>query len=127
MNMDKKRVLIVDDDREFLEELKEAFSLSGYDVAAVSDPILGLSVAIQVRPQVIVLDLKMPNMSGFQFADEIRHLCEVENVPIIAMSAYFKDEYEPLLHLCGIRECLKKPFDPEYMTKRIDKALEEKR
>ncbi len=117
--------MVVDDDKEFLEELRESLTLSGYDVLAISDPVLALSVALQVSPRLILLDLKMPTMSGFQLADEIRVLSRIERIPVMAMSAYYKEEYEPLLNMCGIRKCFKKPLDPAEIISEIEGALKE--
>ncbi|MDO8663181.1 MAG: response regulator [Candidatus Omnitrophota bacterium] len=121
-----KKVLIVDDDKGFLEELEENLSLSGYDMVAVNDPVSFLPIALREKPDIVLLDLKMPGKSGFQLADEMSRLFELQNVPIIAMSAYFKDEYRMLMNVCGIKKCLKKPFNPLDVISEIEGALAEK-
>jgi len=115
-----KKILVVDDDQELLGELKDTLSLNNYEVAAVGDPALALDLAVKFNPDCIVLDLKMPVKSGFQLASEIRHLYGFENIPIIAMSAFFKDEYESLMKLCDIKKCLKKPFTPQAIIAEIE-------
>lgn len=122
-----KKIMIVDDDKEFLEELKETLALSGYDMLAVEDPARVLETARLEKPEVILLDLKMPQKSGFQVADELRHFSELSNIPIIAMSAYLKDDYVSLLNMCGIKRCLKKPFYPLDVIAEIENALAERR
>lgn len=107
-----KKILIIDDDKEFLEELDETLALSGYSVTAVNDPQEALDTTNRIKPDAILLDLKMPNKSGFQVADEIRHYAELAHIPIFAMTGHFKDDYEPLMNICGIKRCLKKPFNP---------------
>jgi CheY-like chemotaxis protein len=119
-----QKVMIVDDDKEFLEELGETLALSGYDMVAVGDPVSALEMASEARPQLILLDLKMPGMSGFQLADEIRRFSQFEHIPILAMSAYFKDEYASLMDACGIKKCLKKPFNPLDVISEIEKSLQ---
>ncbi|MDD2752390.1 MAG: response regulator [Candidatus Omnitrophica bacterium] len=123
--MPDKKVLIVDDDKEFLEELKETLALSGYEMFAVNDSGLALNMATQVRPDVILIDLKMPKKTGFQLADELRHLSGLDHIPIIAMTGFFKDSYGPLLNICGIKKCLKKPFNPLDIIMEIENALAE--
>ncbi|MFA5096650.1 MAG: response regulator [Candidatus Omnitrophota bacterium] len=123
--MANKRVLIVDDNREFLEELRENLALSGYDLVAVHDPQEVLPAAVRSKPDVVLLDLKMPGKSGFQVADEMRRYFQLQNVPIIAMSAFFKDEYRLLMNMCGIKKCLKKPFNPLDVISEIESALSE--
>lgn len=123
--MANKKVMIIDDDKEFLEELEETLALSGYDMVAVNDAALAVEVAAKAKPDVVVLDLKMPKKSGFQVADELRHLSEAAHIPVIAMSAFFKDDYGPLLNICGIKKCLKKPFNPLDIITAIEKASAE--
>lgn len=123
--MDKK-VMVVDDDKEFLEELRETLALSGYELVAVNDATAVLDLVNSAKPDVILLDLKMPQKSGFQVADELRHLSQSGSVPVIAMSAYLKDEYIPLLKICGIKRCLKKPFYPLDVIAQIEEVLAER-
>jgi response regulator NasT len=125
-DMGKKKVMVVDDDREFLEELCELLVLSGYEMVPVNDPAAALQIAASEKPQVILIDLKMPGKSGFQLAEEFRGLAQLEQVSLIAMSAFFKEEYKPLLNICGIKRCLKKPFHPLEVITEIEAALAEK-
>ena len=118
-----KRILVVDDDKEFLEELKETLGLSGYDVVEVNDSVSAVDVARSTKPDLVLLDLKMPGKSGFQLADELRHIAELGNIPVIAMTGFLKDDYIPLINICGIKKCLKKPFNPLDVIAHIETAL----
>jgi len=118
-----KKVMIVDDDREFLEELKDVLTSSGYETIAVNDAAAALETADRAKPDVVLLDLKMPKKTGFQLAMEIRQLSGQEQVPVIAMSGFLKDGYNPLLYLCSIRRCLKKPLNPLDVIAEIEDAL----
>jgi DNA-binding response OmpR family regulator len=119
----ERKVLIVDDDKEFLEELQETLHLSGYETVVVNDSSLVAGVASRIKPDVILLDLKMPKKSGFQVADELSHVTELTHIPIIAMSAYFKNDYIPLLNISGIKKWLKKPFNPLDIIAQIEGVL----
>jgi DNA-binding response OmpR family regulator len=120
-----KRVMIIDDDKEFLEELHETLNLSGYEMVAVNDAQDALETANRTKPDIILLDLKMPAKSGFQVADEIRHYQQTSHIPIIAMTGFFKDDYLPLMKMCGIKDFLKKPFNPLDVINRIEKELKQ--
>ena len=124
--MVSRKILIVDDNKEFLDELEENLALSGYSMVAVSDPREAVPLAVQTKPDVVLLDLKMPGKSGFQIADEMSRYFELQNVPIIAMSAFFKDEYRMLMAMCGIKKCLKKPFNPLEVITEIEDVLAKK-
>ncbi len=121
--MANKKVMIVDDDAEFLEELNETMSASGYEMIPVNDSTTVVDIASRVKPDLIILDLKMPGKSGFQLAEEIRRLPELEKIPIIAMSAFFKEEYAFLLSIFGIKKCLKKPFNPLDVITAVETAF----
>jgi CheY-like chemotaxis protein len=72
----------------------------------------------------ILLDLKMPEKSGFQIATELSRLPETSRIPIIAMTGTYNDEaYGPLLRISGFRTCLNKPFDPQEVLKMIRVTL----
>lgn len=125
--MQTKKVMIVDDDKEFLEELKETLILSGYDVTAVNESVMALKVARAVKPDVILLDLKMRLMSGFEIADGLKHLQETSKVAVIAMTGFYTmREHSWLMNFCGIRKCLKKPFNPLDVIAEIERVFEEK-
>ncbi len=121
----RKKIMIVGDNTEFLEELRETLELSGYELIAVDSSSSALKVAEETKPSVILIDLKMPNKSGFQLACELRQIQEFEDTPIIAMTAFFRDDYVPLMKMCGIKKYLKKPFNPLDVISHIEDALQE--
>lgn len=125
--MRNRKIVIIDDDKEFLDELREMLELSGYDLVAVDDARIALDVVNKTKPAVVLLDLKMPKKSGFQVANELRYFSESSGVPIIAMSAFYKDNYKLLLEICGIKKCLLKPFQPLDIIAEIEEALAEYR
>lgn len=120
----KRRILIVDDDKEFLEELQETLKLSGYDSLAVNDSTAALDRAISFKPDVIMLDLKMDVMDGFQVTEKLKEYPETVNIPIIAMTGYFtKSEHITLIGMSGVETCLIKPFNPLDAISRIEMLL----
>jgi len=125
--MSQKRVMIVDDDKEFLEELKETLSLNGYDVNAVSEAAKAFSEATEKDPDIILLDLKMEGMTGFEIANKLKCFPKTTQIPIIAMSGFFtENEDVTLLGFFDIRHYLQKPFSPQEVVKRIESLLKKK-
>lgn len=124
--MIQKKVLIVDDDNEFLEELKEMLTATGYDVIAVGDSVSAVKAARAIIPDVVLLDLRMKQMSGFEVADGLKTYPETANIPVIAMTGYYTlKEHSWLMNFCGIKKCLKKPFNPLDVIAEIEKVLKE--
>jgi len=121
--MISKKVMVVDDDTSYLQELKETLILSGYNIVAIDDPDKVVETALKEEPDVILLDLKMPKKTGFQLADQIKHTYGLENIPVIGISGFFKKEYQGLLNLFGIEKYLQKPFQPLTLLSTIEEVL----
>ena len=121
----KQTLLLVDDDADFLEELGEVLSLSGYRTVAVCDPRQVLEVARREVPALILMDLKMPEKSGFELAYDLKREPELSGIPIIAMSGVFPAQVVSLRGLSGFRKCLPKPFNPLDAIWMIEKILVE--
>lgn len=118
------KVMIVDDDKEFLTELEEMLNYSGYDTIAVNNSYTVLNAAIAEKPDCILLDLKMDGKDGFQVTEELKRSPGTGNIPIIAMTAYFtREEHAMLISMCGIEACIIKPFNPLDVICRIEASL----
>ena len=125
--MDKRKILIVDDDREFLEELEETLVLSDYEPIAINDSRVALDTARSTKPDLIVLDLKMDDIDGFHLAELLKKSPETAPIPIIAMTGFFlKEKRSSLLTSCGIETCIKKPFSPLDVISKIETILSKK-
>lgn len=126
--MPKKKIMIIDDNKEFSEELKEMLTLNGYNTSAFPDGTSALGMVSKIKPDVILLDLKLRGKSGFQIAYELKSFPKTANIPIIAMTAfYIEKEHTIIMKMCGIQEYLIKPFDSQEAIAKIEKALKEKR
>ena len=111
--MTAQKVMIVDDDKDLLEELKEIIISSGYETIAINDSATVLNVAYKEKPDVIVLDLKMDKMNGFRIAQRLKGVPSTAHIPVIAMTGIFTSEDNYLfMNTCGIKSCLEKPFNP---------------
>ena len=121
MKEKKKRVMVVDDDEEFLEELKETLVSGGYNISIFSNGLSALTMARRIKPDVILLDIKMKGKNGIQVADELKHSSDTAHIPIIAMTGFYTaEEIAALMYICGIETCLIKPFNPLDVITRIE-------
>jgi CheY-like chemotaxis protein len=120
--------MIVDDNKEFLEELQEMLSLSGYIPFGISDSTVAFDVARKKRPDLILLDLKMSQMSGFDVAQELKQCPQTTDIPIVAISGYFPLEKQSvLLDMSNMKACLKKPFSVADIITQIEEILKDSR
>ena len=126
--MPQKRIMIVDDDKEFLEELRETLELSGYEVKAVNEATEAFPAATKIKPDLIVLDLKMSGMTGFEVVNKLKNYNNTMEIPIIAMSGFFTaEEDDTLLSFFQIFNYLHKPFNPLDIITKIEAVLKENR
>lgn len=124
--MNNKSIVIIDDDKEFLDELRETLEMSGYSLVALNDPVDAVQKIREIDPLMIFLDLKMPKKNGFFVAEELKEFKELSDIPIITMSAYYKPEYDAFLKFYGISRCLRKPFQPLDIIAVIEEVLKER-
>jgi len=116
-----KKILIIEDDLEFSEELKELLFLSGYEASVINDSKQAFNAAHSLKPDTIVLDIKMDGMDGFQVLEKLKQSPETVGIPIIAMTGYFtEEEHSKLMSMCGMDVCLKKPFNALDLIARIE-------
>lgn len=122
--MTKKKIMIIDDDIEFLGEITETLKENSCEVESFSDGNEALKRINELIPDVVLLDLKMKNLSGFQIADLLKSSSEFIHAPIIAMTGYYtRDEDSMLMSVCGIEKYLLKPFNVDKLMEEIEKVI----
>jgi DNA-binding response OmpR family regulator len=120
--------MVIDDDREFLDEIKEVLNLSGYEPIPLSESRYAFMEACRRKPDVILLDLKMEGTNGFELADELRSSEETKNIPVIGITGFYTErEHRLLMRVCGIKKCLIKPFNPLDIIVAIERVTEDKK
>lgn len=116
--------MIVDDDKDLLDELQETLSMKGYATLAINDSTSAVDAAFSSRPDVILLDMKMDGMSGFQVAQSLRRLPSTALIPIIAMTGVCtRENHLSAMGLWGMDVCLEKPFNPHDLILSIQRVL----
>jgi DNA-binding response OmpR family regulator len=117
---DPQRIMVVDDDREMLKLLNRTLELEGFDTVVVADGDSALTLMEEIKPDLVILDIIMPGLDGFQILDLIR---EHSNVPIIMLTA--KHEVESLQRalLLGADDYISKPISTRSLIARIRAKL----
>src|SRR3989339_133512 len=99
--MHKKKILLAEDNQFILRSIKHLFSEQGYDVDTVCDGALVVSVVKEFHPDVLVLDLILPNINGFDILKEIRSSKEFDTLPIIVATSLGQDEDKEIVMNLG--------------------------
>ena len=114
------KILIVEDEVAIAELEKDYLELSGFDVEIASDGTSGLKKALEEEFHLVILDLMLPGVDGFEICRQIR---EVKNIPIIMVSAK-KDDIDKIRGLgLGADDYMTKPFSPSELVARVKAHL----
>lgn len=114
----QRRVLIVDDSVDAAETLAALLRDMGHQVHVAHDGRTGMQISAKVRPHIVLLDIAMPGMSGFDLAREMRQALGPE-VRIVAVTAYGSDEDRRQSLEAGFDQHLIKPLDPRFLKSLI--------
>ena len=117
------RVLIVDDDRRVRELLEAALTTHGFDVLTASDGDEAIKRAHEDRPDLVVLDVRLPKRSGLDVCEALRHDTDDPALPIILVSAATDPEQRLHAFARGADDYLAKPFSPRELVARIRRHL----
>lgn len=98
-----RKVVIFEDNEAWAFNLREHFELKGYTVWTASDGVHGLALALDVCPDLIIIDLRMPIMDGYEVLQRIKALPDLAIVPIIILSAHLDEWAERRSELTDIR------------------------
>ncbi|GBF22931.1 two-component system, OmpR family, response regulator RpaA [Candidatus Gastranaerophilus sp. (ex Termes propinquus)] len=113
------KVLIIDDDAAICELVKINLELAGYCCTFATEPQKGLAKARQEAPDLIILDVMMPELDGFSLAFKLRQLEVTKDVPIIMLTALGELPDKLKGFSSGADDYLTKPFEPEELKARV--------
>ena len=115
------RVLIIEDNEAQRDLYRDLLYYNGYDVLTAEDAQSGLALAESELPDLIVLDVMLPGVSGLVAAQRLTRHPRTAHIPILCMSAY--DVSPAMVEHSGAREFLPKPLDPSDLMKAVWRHL----
>jgi PAS domain S-box-containing protein len=107
-----RRILIVDDNRDAAETLADLAELWGYHVRVVNDGTVALQAAREFNPEIILLDISMPGISGYEVAEAVRRQEQLNSTVLFALTGYGQEEDRRRTREAGFDHHLTKPVDP---------------
>jgi len=123
MEETKPTVLCIDDDSFTLAHIKECLS-SRYNLIFAIDPDVGFELAVRKQPNLILLDVNMPNMNGFELADMTSRLSVTKDIPVIFLTSHASKEIQQEAESLGAAAFIRKPFSPEQLIGSINDIFE---
>ena len=119
---DRKRILLVDDDREIIESMRITLASAGYEVLVARDGNQGLALAEREDPDLVILDMMMPKRSGFLVLEKLRRTRPVP-VRIIMVTANEGSRHKAYAETLGVDDYIRKPFAMDRLLSSVERLL----
>ena len=119
-------VVVVDDEVDLCQLLRVALTAQGYQVQSANDGQSGLELIQSVRPDMVLLDIKMPRMNGFQVLARLQESPLTSRIPVLVMTSLTAGEDPSQLDWArrlNVRAFVEKPFDPEQVVEAVKRNL----
>lgn len=118
------RILIAEDERDIRELITFTLRYAGHEVIATSNGEEAVSAARKEKPELIVLDVRMPRMTGYQACEILKQDPELGDVPVVFLSAKGQEAEVQTGINAGAVEYILKPFAPNRLAARIQEILD---
>jgi CheY-like chemotaxis protein len=117
------RILVIEDNAANLELVRYLLTYSGYTVLSANDGAQGLALARQGRPDLIICDLQMPELDGYEVLEQLRRDAGGAGLRIVALTAFSMPKDRDKVLTAGFDGYLSKPIEPEAFVAQIETYL----
>ena len=118
-----KRILIVEDQEDNRTILRDALSTVGYELIEALNGEDGVKLAQNERPDLILMDIQLPKMNGYEATQQIKSIAELKTIPIIAVTSYALSGDEAKARAAGCDGYIAKPYSPRELLAMVRKYL----
>jgi len=127
MNAKLKCILCVEDEPEMIDLIRLILGRRGFDVKGATGGVEGLKMIHKDKPDLILLDLMMPDMDGWEVYQQIKADEKTRDIPVIVVTAKAQSIDKVLgLHIAKVDDYIAKPFSPQELLSSIEKVLQSK-
>lgn len=121
------KILIAEDERDIRDLITFTLRFAGHEVIATANGEEALQTALQEIPDMVILDVRMPRMSGYEACEQIKANESTQHIPVVFLSAKGQENEVQAGLKVGATEYILKPFSPDQLSERIRVILEENR
>jgi DNA-binding response OmpR family regulator len=121
--MMKSKVLVIDDEKLLMKSTCMALNLFGFEASGALDGEQGIAAATAFHPDVILLDIMMPGMDGWQVLEKLKQLETTRSIPVVIFTAKEYSSGVSLAETRGAVDYIAKPFDIDDMVKVLEKHV----
>ena len=126
MAENKKRVVCIEDEPEIIELIRLILGRKGFDLTGATGGLEGLQAIRQVKPDLVLLDLMMPDMDGWEVYQQMKADPELKTIPVIVVTAKAQSIDKILgLHIAKVDDYITKPFGPSELLSSVLRVLED--
>lgn len=118
-----KKILVIDDEPELVKAIEVRLKASGYEVGVAYDGLAGIEKVKEVKPALILLDIIMPGIDGYEVAEKLLSDPVAKDIPIVIFTASQQRELESKCRELGITDFIKKPFETTDLLDVVNKIL----
>ena len=122
--MDAKRILVVDDEPRVREMIEFRLRLFGYEVLQAADGREALEVAIREQPDLVLLDVMMPELDGFQVCSRLKQEESTKDIPVVMLTAKAEAKDVTRAFNSGAVDYVVKPYDPVVLQQKVVQGLD---
>ncbi|MCQ3932158.1 MAG: two-component system response regulator [Chloroflexi bacterium] len=117
------KILIAEDERDIRDLIEFTLKFAGHEVVKAANGAEAVELAPTVMPDLIMMDVRMPKMTGYEACKAIKEIESVKHVPVVFLSAKGQESEIDTGLEAGAFEYILKPFSPELLTRRIAEIL----
>jgi two-component system, cell cycle response regulator DivK len=119
-----RRILIVEDTPDNLRIARDLLNSAGYDLLEATDGMAAVSMAALHRPDLILMDIQLPGLDGYEATRQIRQSPELRGIPIIAVTSYALSGDEVKAKAAGCDGYIAKPYSPRKLLAEVRRFLD---
>jgi DNA-binding response OmpR family regulator len=124
MAENEKRVVCIEDEPEMIDLVRLILDRKGFQVIGANGGIEGLEVVREEKPDLILLDLMMPDMDGWEVYQQIKADEQLRQIPVVVVTAKAQSIDKVLgLHIAKVDDYITKPFGPQELLESVEKIL----
>jgi two-component system, cell cycle response regulator DivK len=118
-----KRILVVEDTEDNRQILRDLLTAAGYELLEATDGVQGIMMAAQHRPDLILMDIQLPVIDGYEATRQIKRDAALQHIPIIAVTSYALSGDEEKTRAAGATGYIAKPFSPRQLLGKVRELI----
>jgi len=118
-----QKILVVDDEPNIVQSLAFVFNREGFDVATAGDGVQAMSMIRDSKPNLLILDIMMPNKNGYEVCQEIKSDPELKDIQVLMLSSISNENSRRHAMSQGADDYINKPFSPMQVVTRVKELL----